>query len=242
MATSRVLLWCAFTLRYAFDGRSLRSAIRLYLDTSTRWRHLLRHARSMQRESQPVGLCGADGVRVEQRPLHHRRQCLLRQSDPWHLPRPAGMRLGKRQRILFGHPRRLLGQQHQHHLLGGRLFVVRHCRVHGNRSFVLGVRGHQSMRGDERVLLEAAHGVLRWRADSLQSALRRRLCQPSRVYPQHAVAEGPTASSGTHRATVATSGQATGAAACCGRRVPKLDRVVSESLSPCLKLPHGSRS
>jgi hypothetical protein len=59
----------------------------------------------------------------------------------------------KRQRILFGHPRRLLRQHHQRRLPGGRLFVVRCCRVHGYR-YVHGVLGLQHVLGGERVLVD----------------------------------------------------------------------------------------
>ena len=144
----------------------------------------------MQREFQPVGLFGADGVHVEQRRLHHRLQCLLGQSDPWHLPRRAGMRLGNRQRILFGDSRRLLGQHHQRRLRGGRLFVVRRCCVHGYRSSVHGLHTLRRVRGGERVLVGTGQPELLGHADSLQSALCGRLRQPNRLYRQHAVAEG----------------------------------------------------
>lgn len=133
---------------------------------------------------------GADGVHVEQRRLHHRVQCLPRQSEPWHLPGRAGMRLGNRQRILFGHSRRLLGQHHQRRLRGGRLFVVRRCCVHGYRSSVHGLHTLRRVRGGERVLVGTGQPELLGHADSLQSALRGRLRQPNRLYRQHAVAEG----------------------------------------------------
>ena len=53
-----------------------------------------------------------------------------------------------------------------------------------------GLHDRQRVRGGGRVLLEVGRPVLLRRADALQSALCGRLRPPSRLYRQHAVAEG----------------------------------------------------